>query len=340
MIVQDLAKQLINHIEFDIDASDSMTPLASKVVEVFDQQVRSLGEVSTTYAQETRLTAYTFDTQVRCHYYDIDVLRAPSIRGTYKTSGMTALIDAALQGIDDLMKTATLYGDHAFLKYVITDGQENRSNRTATELRNRLLSLPDNWTVAVLVPNERAVADAIRFGFHENNIQMWDARTVEGLQEASRRIQAATQNYFTNRAAGIRSTQSLFTIDTSHLNRKDVAVATTVLPKDDYLLLTVKRKSSAAEFSAYYAGVYINKTVFYQLTKKELVQANKIILLRDKATGDVRTGQTRKLLGLPNYDVDVTPSDFPLYDVFVQSTAPNRALLPDTDVLITRRVLS
>lgn len=73
---------------------------------------------------------------------------------------------------------------------------------------------------------------------------------------------------------------------------------------------------------------------FYEFTKREEIQPNKEVVLRDKNTGDMYTGaRAREMIGIP-YGVrgNVSPSNLP-YDVFVQSTSYNRKLMPNTRFL-------
>jgi hypothetical protein len=75
---------------------------------------------------------------------------------------------------------------------------------------------------------------------------------------------------------------------------------------------------------------------FYQLTKAELVQGTKEIILRHHTTGDFYTGKkARELLGLPTYDKDVRLANKSLsdYDVFIQSTSYTRKLVDGTKFL-------
>lgn len=73
---------------------------------------------------------------------------------------------------------------------------------------------------------------------------------------------------------------------------------------------------------------------FYELTKTELVQERKEVILRDKVTGDMWSGkEARELLGIP-YGIrgKVKPHDIG-YDVFIQSTSANRKLIGGTRFL-------
>lgn len=345
-VVTDRSNRLINHVEFDIDSSSSILhyDLTYAVKEAVERQAKYLADISNKYDQETRLTMYTFADSIQVVEYEIDIIRAVQrgevLKG-YKPGGNTALIDVALQGLDDLAKTATIYGNHAFLKYVFTDGEENRSKRSKYELKERLQSLPDNWTVGILVPNQRAADNARSFGFPENNIQEWDV-TAAGVAKVSARVEQATAQWFEGRSRGVVGTRSLFTIDTKAVD--NAVMAGKLIPLDTtwFKMFTVKRKTSAAEFSAFYMNEYVRGRVFYQLTARkpegEDVQPEKKILLRHNTTGVVFGPEgTRHVLGLPENGttVRIKPNMNRDYTVFVQSTAPNRALWPEDDVIIT-----
>lgn len=73
---------------------------------------------------------------------------------------------------------------------------------------------------------------------------------------------------------------------------------------------------------------------FYEFTKREEIQPNKEVVLRDRSTGDMYTGaKARDMIGIP-YGVrgNVSPSNLP-YEVYVQSTSYNRKLMPNTRFL-------
>jgi hypothetical protein len=325
----------INHVGLVLDASGSMGHLQQSTIKVADMQVQYLAQRSKELDQETRATIYQFDTRVECLYYDKDVLRLPSIASHYRIGGQTALIDASLQAISDLRQTATLYGDHAFLVYVVTDGMENASKSRPEELRKQLQFLPDNWTLAVFVPDQNGVYEAKKLGFAPGNIQVWDT-SEKGIQEVGRTIQRTTDAYMQARSQGIRSTRGLFQLGTENLTPQTIQQTLTELPPSWYTLYPVYRVEEIAPFVEQRTGrAYQKGTAFYQLTKSEKIQASKSIMLRHRQSGNIATGAAaRALLGLPDYEVKVAPVDHPSYDIFVQSTSYNRKLVPGTEVLV------
>ncbi len=329
-----LTQGIINHVGLVLDRSGSMQHLATEVVKVADGQVAHLATRSTDLDQETRATVYIFGTDVECVYYDKDVLRLPSLKDKYRISGSTALIDATMKAIEDLEKTATLYGDHAFLLYVLTDGMENMSSKyRADHLTQKLRGLPDNWTVAALVPNESGLIYAQRVGFQSGNIARWDT-TIEGVKHVGATIQQATENFMQARAVGIRGSKNIFNLDPANVKINQL----TKLDPSQYTFIKVG-DAGGQQIRDVVEGVtgtkYHKGDAYYQLTKTEEVQPQKQLVIVDKATGVAYAGsQARQMLGLPHDYVKVRATDHPKYDIFVQSTSVNRKLVPNTAVLV------
>lgn len=74
---------------------------------------------------------------------------------------------------------------------------------------------------------------------------------------------------------------------------------------------------------------------FYQFTKREMVQENKEVVLVNKRTGDMFTGDAaREMIGLPRGQRgNVSPRMLESYDVYIQSTSANRKLIGGTKFL-------
>jgi hypothetical protein len=310
------------------------------VIKVVDAQIAYLAKRSTELDQETRVSVYFFNNTVQCVIFDKDVLRMPSIAGLYGTSGRTALIDATFKSQEDLATTSVLYGDHAFLTFVVTDGEENESRKhTPGQLTALLTNQAANRTVAVLVPNQISKFEAKKFGFPADNIAIWDATTAKGVAEAGETISRAVDNYMTARATGnFRGTRGLFSMGTDTLNTAAVIQADMKpLHPGAFLLFDVDRAWPIKEWVEEHGIVYRMGTAYYQLTKPELVQAGKQILVRNKKTGLIFAGaNARQIVNLPDAEIRVRPQHNPEFDVFVQSTSVNRKLVPGTRLLVLR----
>lgn len=312
---------------------------SKKVIEVADAQVAYLAQRSKTLDQETRITVYSFSSvnTPKCLVYDKDVLRMPSIAGLYHVGGMTALIDATILTLDDLALTPEKYGEHAFLIYVLTDGQENNSRANPYTLDRKITALPDHWTVAAFVPDQNGVFEAKKFGFPSNNIALWSAETALGVEEAGERIRQTTDTFMQNRTQGIRGSRTLFSMNT--VSAKDITTNLIPLTMGSYALYNVFTDGRIDEFVAGHEprnGYRVGKA-FYQLSKTELVQPQKQIAILNNADQNVYFGPAaRQLLGLPDYGVKVRPGDHAGYTIFVQSTSLNRKLIAGTRCLVLR----
>lgn len=359
------SQNYINHIALVLDASSSMQRHTRELVRVADAEIEHLARRSQELEQETRVTVYTFDDDVRCVVYDKDVLRLPSLRGLYRAEGNTALIAATVKALDDLAETPQRYGDHAFLTYVLTDGQENVSrwstvfggsgqrrwdlrgparhtlDELVVKLRGRLDDLPDNWTVGALVPDVHGAHEAKRFGFPANNVAVWDTSRADGTVEVfSSTIRTATETFMVGRSRGLRGSKTLFAGGADQVNtEKRAALGLRELAKDRYTLYSVTG-GVAVEIRPYVedqtAGPYVPGRGFYELVKPEKIQPQKKIMVRNRKSGRVYAGQNaRDLLGLPaDVEVRVKPETNPQYQIFVQSTSVNRKLHPGTKLLV------
>lgn len=330
----------VNHIYFVLDASLSMRDIRADVIKVYDSQIDYLVRRSKELDQETRVSVYMFSDRARiaCLVYDKDVLRVPRIDSQYVVGGNTALLDATGKAITDAKQTPELYGDHAHLMYVITDGEENNSmSYTTSRLKTLIAELPDNWTLATLVPDIHGVAAAKQCGFAPNNISIWST-TAKGVAEMGNTVEKATEGFLRNRALGIRRSNTLFSLDTTGLTKRAVKANLDVLPTAAYYVVPVTNRDGGASIRDFVERKtkkpYRAGSAFYQLTKKETIQASKEICLKD-ADGKVYTGDfARDMVGLPAYNVDVSPADHKQFSFFVQSTSHNRKLVAGTELLV------
>ncbi|MFF7871207.1 vWA domain-containing protein [Streptomyces qaidamensis] len=341
------SQNYINHVALVLDASSSMSHLSRKVVEVADQQIAYLARRSKELDQETRVTVYVFADKVQCVIYDKDVLRMPSLKQLYRTGGMTALLAAALKSQHELAQTAQLYGDHSFLTFVLTDGQENASHRCpdspARDPRELVQAVArmietqqDNWTLAVLVPDQMGKREAMQCGFPKDNIAIWDATSTQGLEEAGQVIRQATENFMMGRTQGIRGSRAVFSTGAEAVNQDTIkAAGLTPVDPSEYRLIPVARNAAIREWVIECGHTYRTGAAYYQLSKSEKIQAQKQIAVLEKKTDRVYTGpEARSLLGLPDAEARVKPDHNDHFTIFVQSTSVNRKLVPNTRLLL------
>jgi hypothetical protein len=355
-------KHKVNHVSLVVDKSGSMRPHEAQLIRVVDEFVKGLAEESDRLGHETRISLYAFDHGVENLVWDMDVKHLPSLRGLYQVdNGATALIEAAVKSIDDLKNIWEGYGEHSFLQVVVTDGQENASGFSesgkmhtrmgvgpgAVALRkwtNRIHSamegLPDHWTSAILVPNSLAKRTAQEYGFPAGNIAIWNADSTQGVEEAIGTVKTAATSFLRGREKGVRGTRNLFAMG-QDLSTAEVKANLDAMDSGTYVLIPVDQQIQIRDFVTGSGHTYQSGRAFYELSKREKVQANKQLAVAEKdpdtgrTTGRVFFGPAaRQLLGLPQSEVTVKPGENPSYTVFVQSTSVNRKLVPGTKLLV------
>lgn len=346
----------IDHIAYVVDASTSMEERTEETITVIDNQTAFLAEMSKATGRETRVTIYIFSDphNIKCVVFDKDVLRLPSIREFYKPEGWTALLDATGLAIEDLKMTMQKYGDHAFLLFAFTDGQENQSRRhSAYSFAQLLKGLTDNWTVAALVPDVNGKLMARRFGFPDGNISIWNVNSRTGVEEAGETMKAALSAYSGLRSAGGQGTRTLFSTDPTAVNAATIKAAKLQpLAQDRYLLIPVSapRERDGAVLNKDKDWVWEIRTfvlhsgapwslgsVYYRLAKKERIGGQKKLAVLEKKTGKVFVGDTiRALIGLPDGDMSVAADFNPDYEIYVQSTSNNRHLKKGEQLLVLK----
>lgn len=330
------SQALINHVALVLDASYSMRGREKAVVQATDEQIKHLAARSEELQQETRVSVYRFAERIECLIFDMDVARLPSTEELYSVLyENTALIDATMKSQKDLETTSVLYGDHAFLTFVLTDGQENWSRKyTKADLKNHLVRSDVNWSLGFLVPDSHGVQYMERLGVLRDSIAIWDTTSASGLNDAVSAIKTATDNFMNNRSRGIRGTRSVFSTGAEAVNKK--TVSRNLEPISGYTLLDVHAVGRIDDFVQSSLGRYTKGKAYYQLTKSENIQPQKDIIVVEKATGNAYGGSNaRHLIGLPDGEYTrVRPNHNPKYDIFVQSTSYNRKLVAGTRVLV------
>lgn len=345
-------QKIINHVVLVVDASPSMGSHVASVRQQIRDLVSDLAEQSRMMDQETRLTIYAFSTEIKVLAFDTDVLRLTDIHEKYDLlGGYTALLDATAIGLDDLATTSALYGDHGFLVYVITDGGENDSRRNdSAQVRARMDNLPENWTVGALVPDVRGRNYAREaMGVPGDNVAIWDTHSREGFQQVGSVIRSATAGYMTSRSTGVRGTRSLFSTGADAVNDATVKAAASAgdlqpLAAGAFAILqNGPDRVEMRDFVTERGLIYVQGRCFYEFFKTEHIQPQKQIAIREKRTGKVFTDPThgspavRAMLNLPgDFTVKVRPDANDKYEIFVQSTAPNRMVIPGKRVLILK----
>ena len=341
-------KKKIQYVTFVLDMSGSMAGLSTKLIQCYNDEVRRLKEDAKTFDVETYVRVLVFGDTVFVverngkiespvgtpTFYHID--SAPRVR--WANLGMTALFDAIGYSVKHF-KTSSL-NDESLLVLAITDGEENSSKQYNNESLSKLIercNAGGRVTISIRCP-QNTRATLIAGGIPQDNITVWDTGSAAAMAAVSSATQSAITNYYKGRAGGQSASRSFYTPDTTF--------SPTTLKRS---LTDITHQVVIAGVTASWGGkqirdfvekellkTYVKGNAYYQLTKKETVQKDKSIIIRDVKTGRIYGDEdSLDLLGLPKgQEIVVVPSACnSQYEIFIQSNSVNRKLVAGTKIL-------
>lgn len=335
-----------NYIGISRDHSGSMQGIALAAGRDYNDNIAAIKEAATEHSIDTIVSV------VKCGAgrpakviretvnSNVQMLK-PIPDGGYVADGnSTPLFDSVGDLIEQLQSVPDADDPEvSFVVMVITDGQENSSQRwTGPSIGRKIKELQgtDRWTFTFRVPrgDKRALAS---YGIPEGNILEWD-QTDTGVKTASVQTRSAVKSFYAARSTGVKST-SKFYADLSEVTVKDIKAQLVDISKEVKILkvLPAEEGVQIREFVEQRTKKGMLKgSAFYQLSKTETVQDYKQLAVRDKVKGSVYSGiNARDMLGLPHSgEVKLAPGTHGQWDIFVQSTSINRKLVANTNVLV------
>ncbi len=336
------AKQLTNRFVICLDSSGSMQGIQAAAVAAFNKNVQAIIDGAAKSGQISTVSFYTFGEgmgEVRTKFFNegVSSLR-PLGQNEFRPQGNTPLFDCVGTAIEHLRNLQDS-PETSYVIIVITDGAENASNRYD---RNKLSTLmrevtgTDRWTFAFLVPPGSKEYMARNLGIPEGNVQEWEA-TTQGMNTAAYSTTLGISSYYQARSVGKTSTKGFFTTNLSNVTANQVQRKLTDIRDRVSIWGVDKGEVQIRDFVQARGAAYQPGNAYYQLTKDELVQAYKQVLLVEKGKGSVYAGaDARYLLNLPNQDVKVRPGNHANWDVFIQSTSNNRKLVRGTKLVYVK----
>lgn len=332
-------KKKVNYVTFLIDVSGSMHGLESKVAELCNANIKDLKEQSRIHGIETYVSILIFDvhTDVIVREVNVDVVKEITIRDVSNRNNYTRLMDSVADAIEFVENIKVNKNDDvSYLLIGLTDGGENSSVRiNAGKLKTLIKNQHDkgNLTLTFNVP-PGSKKDILQYGFYDDNIREWET-TTKGLEKTSAVNTYSLNSYYNARSAGAKSLTNFYQVDLSDVTSRDLKQLDNLQNK--FKVFEVTKESAIKEFVEEKGFNYIPGSCFYELTKKETIQANKEILVQEKGKMALYGGnEARDLIGLPQgKDVKVEPLNLSKYRVFVLSTSVNRKLVRGSKLLVT-----
>lgn len=317
-----------------LDQSSSMTSVQRDALSCLNYQLETYKKESKRTGVDTQVSIHTFNDYVKLF---LDTKNIDDVKPIDESSpvegGMTALYD----GIGTGLNHANASRATSKIVIVITDGEENRSrlySQSYTKSMIRASKESSDTTLVICCPPNHKDSIVNTLGVDPGNVTEWEA-TTQGIKTLNTSLQYSTQSYYNDvkTSGGIMRSASFFSPDLN-LDKKEVKRNLTDVT-DKFFILSVKNKQSISSFISDNGYSFRIGNAYYELTKTEEVQDYKTLILQDKRTGKLYTGdEIRDMVKIPDDgSIKLGPSWSPDYRVFVRSTSWNRNLVPNTTLL-------
>jgi hypothetical protein len=316
---------------FVLDKSGSMASISRNAIDSLNTQIANIRENSNKHGISTKISVITFNSYTTLEvdgedinsFVDIDPI-------SFLPNGGTALNDAVFEA------SAKVTTSKLWQVILITDGEENASKRFVhlSQTVEKLGKMENVTLVAWTPPGGKKVLTGL--GWPANNITEWE-RTEKSIEQSTLKTMSGASQTFAGYSKGVTRSMSYFTPD---LNVSPSLVASNldeVTDKYNRFIVGMGGPINGV-CQAFTNKPYRVGKCFYELTKKVTVQAYKDIILYEKATGKMYTGDNiRSLLRIPEGGViELNPASSAEYQIFIRSTSWNRNILPSTWILIER----
>lgn len=343
--------QPTNHILLLVDTSGSMLPHLININKYLDTQLTNINKVSNEHKQKTVIHCKAFSndrayTSLLLVDANIHATSGSIISSDNKFGWNGTPLLAAIKESNEFLNKMMGPTDTAML-LVITDGFENASRMTDVHLASSIHSSKnfDRITYAAAGPKEsQAFFSNNTLGpIFADNFVSWDT-SDKGFVNITTSTNNAVGNYYGGVSRGLIKMQKVF-IDMSTVNKKDLKSLRSIPYNfeswkvdseqriDDFInnKLTMPTNKRIFGNNTYQIG-----RAFYQLSKPEKVQAEKVLIIKDKKTNKYYYGNNdiKNILGLPsNQSVKIEPENLSSYEIYVQSTSTNRKLVRGTNII-------
>ena len=324
-----------------LDRSGSMQSIRKETVASLNAQIAKFKEECKKSNLEGKLSILTFNEYVQWDLVEHPLDQAVDIdSSSYDPRGNTALYDA----VGDAIAASKPKTASRKMILVITDGQENQSVRfslysSTNNIKGVVESIlkDESVTIAACVPPGAKYLVNMNMGIPNENITEWEA-SAKGVMEMTSSVTRGTTSLFTSYNSGATRSMSYFQPDLNNLLKAVVATNLEDVTDKFTVHSNVPGGSIRDVVKTMTGKPYQVGSSFYQLTKKETVQDYKNIVLLEKSSQKLYTGEhVRSLLRLPQGGtIELNPASSQDYEIFIRSTSWNRRIMPGTKILVLK----
>jgi len=206
-----MAKKLKTHLFILLDSSGSMKGIKDETIAHFNEQIK-IAKASQTKSMECSVSLFTFHEEVNEVLFNTPLSKVKDLDSkSYSPQGMTSVRDA----IGDVLTKAESLGDDAsFLFCIVSDGSDNSSKTSTTEIAKRIAKLQDNgnWTFTLIGANQDIEKTRTKLKIPRGNTLKYESHSL-GVSTMTETQSKSLGYFFTARSYGTKSTRGFYGSD-------------------------------------------------------------------------------------------------------------------------------
>lgn len=189
-----------------VDASSSMNHLTNSTINGVNEQIDTIKQLEKEFPDQKYYMSFIhFNDKVTIEYTNRPASSLEKITDkNYKTSGMTALLDAigvGVNGLNDKIKNKIESGEATAVVVIITDGEENTSREYDIKKIKSIvkeLTSTNKWTFTFVGANIDSISTASSYGIDTKNVMSFSSDDL-----SNSKVYISMSKSFKTRAASI-----------------------------------------------------------------------------------------------------------------------------------------
>jgi uncharacterized protein YegL len=206
-----MTRKIKTNVFILLDSSGSMKKIRKETIAHVNEQIK-IAKASQNNSMECSLSLFTFHEEVNEILFDVPIEEVNEIDyKSYLPQGMTSVIDAISEV---LSRAESLESEDSFLFCILSDGSDNSSKISTSEISRRINHLQENgnWTFALMGANQDLEKTRLKLKIPKGNIVKYESHSL-GVSTLTETQSKSLGYFFTARSYGTLSTKGFYGSD-------------------------------------------------------------------------------------------------------------------------------
>lgn len=206
-----MARKIKTNIFIVLDSSGSMKKIKKETIDHVNEQIK-IAKASQSKNMECSLSLFTFHEDVNEIIFNAPLNDVKKIDyDSYSPQGMTSVRDAISEV---LSKAESLDNDDSFLFCILSDGSDNSSKISTSEISRKINKLQENgnWTFTLIGANQDLEKTRLKLKIPKGNTLKYESHSL-GVSTMTETQSKSLGYFLTARSYGTKSTRGFYGSD-------------------------------------------------------------------------------------------------------------------------------